>query len=187
MAWLLCSKQDVINIHPCQDEDLKDQWSEMIEGMIRQHMGTPYLGEEEVISEELHCGDGTSILGVRKPPIVSVSEVKVNTLALTAADYVVFNSYIQLRYETFPTGTLNVSISYTSGGLNISPQVRLCAAAMVVAIVNYNRRMGADASIKWGETERKTGEETPNLNVGLTSHLITIMKRTLRRPKIRAK
>lgn len=187
MAWKLCSKQDVIDIHPCQDEDLKDNWSEMVESMIRQHLGTPYLGDEEVISEELHSGDGTSMLAVRKPPIVSVSEIKVNDLTLTAAEYVVFESYVQLRYETFPVNVLNVSISYTSGGLTIDPQVQLCAAAMVVAIINYKSRMGADASLKWGDPERKTGEETPNLNVGLTSHLQTIMRRTLRRKRIRVK
>ena len=185
MAWTLCTKEDVIGIHPCRDEDLKDQWSEMVEAMIRQHLGAPYLGTTQAITDELHSGNNTTIMQVKSPPIVSVTSVSVSGVALTAADYAVFGTYIQLYAQVFTSGILNVKISYVSGLTEIPQQVRLCAAAMVIAIYNYSRRRGADASIKWGDPDRRMGEETPNLTVGLTSHLDQIMKRTLRLYKLR--
>ncbi len=187
MAWTLCSKEDVQNLHPIAETELQDQWSEQVEALIRQHLGTPYLGTTQSITEELHSGDDTSILRVNKPPIISVSELKINTVTITAADYAVFPTYIQLKSQTFIDGTLNVSVSYVSGGITVDPTIKLAAAAMIIAIINYNRRMGADGSIRWGRPEERLGEETPNRNPGLTSHLTIIMKRLLRRKRVRAR
>ena len=188
MTWTLCSKEDVASIHPISNlADLKDEWSDMVEGLIRQYLGQPYLGTTQAITNEWHDGDGKHIINVRKPPIYSVQAIKVNGLALTHADYVVFPNYIELRYSVFPQGILNVGLDYTSGTAEVSDVVRLCAASMIVAIVNYKKRWGADASLKWGEPEKKLGEDTPNYNVGLTSHLTQIMKRLLRRTSVRVR
>jgi hypothetical protein len=185
MAWQLCTKQDVVNIHPVREEDLQDQWSDMVEALIRQYLGAPYLGTTQVITDEEHCGDGTTILQIRKAPIVSVSSLYVNGSYLTASDYAVFDTYIQLRNQVFPKGILNVKVSYTSGESEVSETVKLAAAAMVIAILNYNRRMGADGSLKWSASERQVGEQTPTKTVGLTSHLEQIMKRLLKRRRFR--
>lgn len=185
MAWELCSKQDVIMLQSCREDELQDQWSEMVESMIRQHLGAPYLGTTQAVADEYHSGDGSTILKVRCPPILSVTSLKVNTLAIDTDEYVVFPAYVQLRFETFPKDVLNVVISYTSGGTEIDPTVKLAATAMVIAMLNYYRRMGADSSLKWGDPRDKQGEEGPNLNIGLTSHLQQIMKRTLRRNRVR--
>jgi hypothetical protein len=58
---------------------------------------------------------------------------------------------------------------------------------MIIAIINYKRRMGSDASLKWASPTEKVGEETPNVNVGLTSHLRQIMRRTLQKDRILAR
>lgn len=187
MAWKLCSKSDVAALHPINVEDLMDVWSEMVESMIKQELGTPYLGELEDITDEEHDGDGTAILRVRKPPVSSVTALSANGKAYLESEYAVTSTGVVLRYEKFPKGILNAKISYESGSLDIDSTVQLCAVAMIVAIINYNRRMGADSSFKFGVVNRQVGEPSPNLNVGLTSHLKTIMKRTLRRPRVRVR
>lgn len=188
MAWQLCSKVDVTAIHPIPLSDLQDQWSDMVEGLIKSHLGEPHLGSEQAITDEYHDGDGTYFLRVRKPPIVSVEAVTIGNLTLTSTDYVVFSGYVQLKDRVFPRGNLNVTISYTSGATVVSDNIRLCAAAMIVAMINYRKRMGADASLKWGAPlDMKVGEESPSQNIGLTSHLVTIMKRTLKRRRARVR
>lgn len=185
MAWTLCTKQDVINIQPCREEELLEQWSDMVEAMIRAYKGTPYLGATQAITDEFHSGSGNTVLKVRCPPIQSVSSLTVNEIALDADEYVVFPTYVQLRYDTFLSGILNIKVSYVSGSTTVDPTVNLAAAAMIIAILNYYRRMGADSSLKWGDPRDKQGEEGPNLNIGLTSHLQAIMKRTIRKTKAR--
>jgi len=191
MAWTLCSKEDVTLIHPIQESELEDMWSDTVEGLIRQHMGQPNLGLSEVITNELHNGTGTPLMQVSKPPLLSVQAVRLNGedgLTLGAGDYVVYPSgYIHLKYQDFPQGNLNVSLDYTGGAAAVDQVVRLTATAMIIAIINYRRRGGADASIKWGADDKKAGEPTANQEFGLTTHLQTIMKQLLRRPRARVR
>jgi hypothetical protein len=187
MAWELCSKEEVVSLHPFPVDDLKDFWSDLVEDMIREHMGTPNLGQSVVLTNETHDGDGTNLLIVREPPIISVEELRIHGVASIPADFVSYANRIELVAENFPEGVLNVQIDYTSGDLTVAPKVKGAAAAMIAAIINYRQRYGADSTIKWASNEDiKAGESTPNLNVGLTSHLMQIMKRMLRREKIRA-
>jgi hypothetical protein len=186
MAWTLCTKIDVTDIHPIAESILKDSWSDWAEELIRQRLGEPNLGGNEVIVGEYHDGDGTPILRVRRPMILSVEDVKISGSNVDAGEYVIFPTYIQLKYQTFPKGNLNVTISYTSGG-DVSKVVQMTAAAMIAAIANYHGRMGSDSSIKWGQSPNREGEENPNRRVGLTSHLDTIMRRMLRRRRIRVR
>ena len=182
MAWTLCSKEDVLNIQPIPKSELEDSWSEVVEALIRQHLGTPYLGSTQEITGEKHNGDGTQYMRVKSPPISAVSAIRINGASLLATDFVVHNNYIQLVYETFPRGNLNVEIDYTSGSTNIDPVTKLAASSMIVTIFNYKKRFGADASIKWSNPDKEKGESTPNQDLGLTEHLTSIMKQLLRRP-----
>lgn len=182
IAWQLCSKEDVTIIHPVPISELEDEWSLMVEAMIRQHLGEPYLGTTETITDEWHNGDGTNILSVNSPKIVSVSSLTINGVLLDADDYVLFDAYVELKAQTFPHGILNVKISYVSGDTDITQVVRLAAITMVVAVLQYRRSWGADTDIKWKNPQEDLGGTTPNYNVGLTSHLQAILKRVLRRP-----
>lgn len=186
MAWTLCSKEEVIIIHPFPLDQLHDLWSEVVEDLIIQHLGAPYYGTSQVLINETHDGDGNNILIVRKPPIISVEEVRISAIAVTSADYVVYPNHVALVAQNFTKGILNVQIDYTSGQETVRPTVKLTAIAMIAAIINYTRRYGADSSFKWSSPDDTIGEPTPNLNVGLTSHLRAIMKRMLRREKVRA-
>jgi hypothetical protein len=187
MAWELCSKRDVMSIHPVNDSDLEDQWSDEIEGLIRKYKRSPNLGRTETITDEIHNGDGTPVLHVKKPPISSITSLSVNDVLLTASDYVVFENYIILKAQSFPKGLVNIKVSYVSGTSVVDADIKLTAAAMIIAIYNYKRRMGSDASLKWGSPDNKVGEETPNVNVGLTSHLRQIMRRMLQKDRILAR
>lgn len=186
MAWTLCTKEEVIVIHKYPLDQLEDLWSEVVEDLIIQHLGAPYYGTSQAITNETHDGDGNNILIVRKPPIISVEEVRISAIALTSADHVAYSNHIALVAQNFTEGILNVQIDYTSGQMTVRPTVKLTAIAMIAAIINYYRRYGAEGSFKWGSPDDQIGENTPNLNVGLTSHLRAIMKRMLRRERVRA-
>ncbi len=186
MAWKLCGKEDVISIHPYPADDLKDFWSNSVESLIKEHMGTPNLGESIVVANETYDGDGTNVLIVRQPPIISVEAIRISGVTLVVNAFVVYQNHVALVSEYFSEGLLNVQIDYTSGDPTVSGTVQLIAAAMIAAIINYKQRYGADSTIKWATGDQEMGESTPNLNVGLTSHLKQIMKRMLRRERIRA-
>ena len=193
MAWNLCSKADVISIHPTQESVLQDFWSDSVEAMIRRHVGNPNLGTIRAVANEAYSGDDSMILMVKQPPVISVEALRINGVPLQASDYLVIPNGIQLRYQVFSEGNLNVLVSYTSGtyldsitGLgNIDPVTRLCAAAMIVAILQYRGRAGADSSIKWGSAEPKEGTNGPNMDIGMVDNLTTIMRRLLRRNSLR--
>lgn len=186
MAWELCTKEEVVSIHHAPLDELPDLWSDIVEDMIRTHLGAEYYGTLQAIIAETHNGDNTNILLVRKPPIISVEELRVSAIALVSTGYVIFPNHIALRAQNFPEGTLNVQIDYTSGTAIVKPSVKLAAIAMIAAIMNYRGRYGADSSLKWGTGDQQIGEENPNIKIGLTSHLKVIMKRLLRRAKVRA-
>jgi hypothetical protein len=186
MAWELCTKDEVIAIHHTEYEKLPDLWSDIVEDMIRQHLGAEYYGTSQVITAETHNGDNTNILLVNKPPIISVEEVRVSGISTPATSYVVFPNHIALRAQNFPDGILNVQIDYTSGQTTVRPIVKLTAISMIAAIMTYQGRYGADGSVKWGTGDQQIGEENPNKRIGLTSNLKVIMRRLLRREKVRA-
>lgn len=188
MAWTLCDKEDVMALYPIDEANLNDIWSELVEGLIRTYKGTPYLGVATAIVDEYHNGfGGSDIIVVNKPPIASVQALTVDGAILSSSDYIVFQNRIQLIGRTINEGRLNVIISYTSGTLSTSddPNVRFAAATMIIACINYAGRMGADTSIKWGMTENKEGSPSPNINVGLVTHVRAIMKGMLKREKVR--
>lgn len=180
MAWELCSKEDVMAMTSVPEDELRDMWSEVSEQMIRDYMGTPNLGSSVTITGEVHNGDGSPILMVRQPIIVSVSAIRVSDATITASDYEVFPNYVELASAVFPEGLHNVEIDYVSGG-DVPSRVRLTATLMVIACLNYRRRRGADTSSKFAVPESNTGEETANMNIGLVSHLDMILKQSLQR------
>jgi hypothetical protein len=190
MSWILCSKADVISIHPIAESALPDLWSDAVEQLIREHLGKPSLGLAQITVTESYSGDGTPVLTPRQLPIISVTSLSID--GETVTDYTVNKTAIQLNGERVITpGNLNVSITYVAGGgvdingLIADPLIRLTAAAMVVAIANYRGRAGADSSIKWGNADQKEGNSTATFDVGLTSHLRRIIKNMLRRSRLR--
>ncbi len=56
MAWTLCSKDDVLSIHPTNTNALKDFWSNAVEAMIREYLGMPYLGRQVQVAAKSTMG-----------------------------------------------------------------------------------------------------------------------------------
>lgn len=253
MAWVICSRQDVQDLANIPQNALPDSWSEMVEGLIRQHVGSPYIGKTETTSES-HTGTGdgiitvdrspiayvnsiyingieyldeytvnettitiptanydsgdvaivnyeslgitisetqsiyeaTYVIRVRKGPIISVTSLTVDSVALTADDYYVDHSNIFLKTRKALAGNLNVEVTYVSGTATINPTYRLAAIAMIIALYNYKQRSGADSSIVWADPDVKAGEKTQSKSTGLLDHLQRIMMSTIRRNKVRA-
>ena len=192
MSWTLCSKADVISIHPTSEAALPDLWSDAVEQLIREHLSKPSLGLSQATVTESYSGDGTPALFLRQLPIISVSSLSIDGGDIPSTEYIVNKTGIQLTGErTFTQGNLNIEVTYETGGgvdesgLITDPLIRLTAAAMVVAIANYRGRAGADSSLKWGNAEQKEGNSTPTFDIGLTSHLRKIMKNMLRRSRLR--
>jgi cell division ATPase FtsA len=184
MAWDFCTPDQVVELRHFQAENIKDNWSNAVESLIRQHVNAPYLGTTETITNELHSGDNNPIIMVKKPPIYTFTELRVSSTALVSTDYVSFDNYVMLTGGmTFPSGVLNVAIDYVSGS-DVDSLINMTAIAMLTAFINYQQRYGADTSLIWEDTT-EVGENTPNLNVGLTSHLMQIMKRMLRKRALR--
>lgn len=197
MPWTLCTKEDVIALLPTSAANIPDFFSIVVEGLIRERIGAPGIGGHALIEREQHRGSGTNMLFVKNAPILGVSELRIQNILVPATDYVVGKRSVELKYGLFPDTCYDIFISYASGteideeGLvnikDVEPSVRLAAASMIVAMLNYRGKAGADQSIKWSNVEQKEGESSPNVNVGLTSHLVKIMDRMLRRETIKVR
>ena len=184
MAWKLCSKQDVEDLHNVAGEDLKDSWSELVEGLISEYMGSPAL-VSDIAYQEKHSGSNGYALNVRRPPIKSVTAVKFDGSTIASTDYIVGETTVTLLYYPFPSGHKNIEIDYTSGADTVPQSVRLAAASMLAACVNHYKRFGADGSLKWADTEQSVAGPTPTRDIGLITHLKAIMMSALRRNKLR--
>lgn len=185
MPWTICEKSDVLSLHPISTDELKDEWSELAESAIRRWYGYPYYGTSQAVSDEYHSGSGTPFLRVSAPPIISVTSLYINNSLVPASSYLVKKNYVILIDGTvFSQGNMNVKISYVSGSA-VDDNTRFTCATLIVAIINYRKRYGADASIKWSKSENQLGEASPQKAVGLTQHLNDIMKESLQRPFMR--
>jgi len=185
LAWTLCSKQDVAVLHHIEVTSLQDAWSEMVEGLISEYMGSPAIVQDTTYTETFD-GDGKDIITVRRPPIKTVTSVSFSGTSISSGDYEVGDTIIKLLYYGTPAGSRNVEVVYVSGYSDDVPaSVRLAAAAMIAAISNHYGRFGADTSLKWADVQDTRTSNTPTKAGGLITHLESIMKSIIRRNKIR--
>ncbi|MHA1908630.1 MAG: hypothetical protein ACW98Y_15115 [Candidatus Thorarchaeota archaeon] len=191
MAWTYVSKSVVAALAKTSIDDLQDEWSNWVEFLITQRQGYEYLGTTTTITEEAHDGDGTPRLFVKKPPIVSVTEVKIGSIsptAITSSSYKVYDHYIELgnTYATslsgaidgplniFSKGTQNILITYVSGVAIVPQDVEMCAALMLAEVAKYNRKGGSDNTIKF--SSQRTQGQSINIFVdkGLVASVLSI-------------
>lgn len=188
MAWELCTKEDVVDIYPTDESQLRDFWSEIVDQMIRDYLDQPTIGTSTVITEELHDGTGTDTLIPNYLPIISVQAIRISDASVSAGEYKIFKDHIQLLLgQIFPSGKANVEIDYTSGIATVSPTVRFCAASMIVAILTYRGRGAAESSIRAMNARQAEGGPTApgNITSGLIVHLYSLMQGLLKRDEIR--
>lgn len=188
MAWSLCTRDDVMSIFKIDEASLHDFWSETAESMIRGYLRAPYLGLAPVTISEYHSGDGTGVLPVNSPPLTEVLELLVDGVALAAGDYQAFSTSVILTGSAvFPEGLMNIKVTYKSGGTGIPDKVSMTCATMIAAIASYEGRAGTDASLKYGDLTPYIGGDATNKNIGLVTHLQTIMQGMLSRYRLRVR
>ena len=183
MAWTFCSKEDVIAIHKVPISSLQDFWSEIAESFIRTHLGARYLGNSTELVE-YYDGENSDTLIVKNPPISSVSSIYVNGSLIDPDSYLAGETAIWLlNSNIFPSGRRNIKVTYTSGTAEVSTEIRTACAIMVVAVSDYWSSLGSDTSLVFGSSE-VLGGSTPNIEIGLVSHMKQIMYGLLRRYKV---
>src|SRR3972149_2421174 len=192
MPWTYTTKELVSGFAKVPEGELRDAWSNWVEDLINQHVGTSYTGTV-TYTNEMHDGDGGSFLFVNHPPIVSVSALSISGGDMIPSDYKVYESFIELvgapatemsqalyRPSTFPVGAGNVLISYIGLSAAVPARVQLAGTQMVSLIALVNQREGADASLKYSKVTQTQGDTvTTTGSVGLQSGLMDIMKRYL--------
>lgn len=188
MAWELCTEQDVRDIQT-MPSTIPETWSEMVEGMVRQHTGLNKLGVTSASYTDTKSGDNSTFMRLRNSPLIAVASVTIDGVAVSS-DYIYAGEYfIQLTEgKVFTYGTRNVVVVYTAGEGTITPDVRLASAQMVAAVANYYGRAGADQSIKWStgtDPTERGGEDSSTTKLGLSSHLRGIMTATIFNKKIK--
>lgn len=186
-AWTLCSEQDVRDLQT-MPATIPETWSEMVEGMIRQYTGLTMLGLDTDTFTQYLSGDNSTIIRLKKSPIIAVSSLTIDSVAVASADMYVGSYFVQLlNGSVFTYGTRNVIVTYTAGGGDISTDIRMSAAQMVVAVNNFYGRGGSDASIKWSTMTdgERGGEDSATKNLGLSGHLESIMKATIKNKRIK--
>jgi len=161
----------------------------MVEGMIREFIGRPQLGLTTTSFTETKSGDGSTWMRLKHTPIVAVSQILVSDVAVDADNIYVGEYYVQLKNNlSFTRGVRNVDITYTAGSGDVTADIRLAAATMIVAINNFYGRQGSDSSLKWStmtDSKDKGGEPSPDKNLGLASHLDGIMKSMIKKKTLK--
>jgi hypothetical protein len=163
----------------------------MVEGMIREYVGQSRLALPSSEFTDYISGDNTTLLRLRNSPVIAVSSVVVSSTAITSANLYTGAYYIQLLEGTFTKGVRNVVVTYTAGGGTVTPDVRMAAAMMIVAVNNYYGRGGSDASLKWstmmddGRDHQRGGEDSPVKRMGLAAHLRGIMSTVINQKRFR--
>lgn len=143
------------------------------------------------LTGELHNGNGSSILQPNHTPIVSVSALSIDGIAISAADYTVQPEYVELKQleeysarlrgvqQLFGVGSRNVSISYTAG-YDAVPQLVADACVMQV---QYLRNVGGHIGIR-SESSNAADHSTSYHHTGLATQVQIIANR-YQRPRMR--
>jgi hypothetical protein len=197
MAWTYVSRDVVAHLTHVSEENLQDEWSNWVEALIQEHMGYETIGTNTTITSEKHDGDGSNVLFVKKPPIISVTELKLGSTsptALSSTAYKVYGQYVKLvsnpsytiaysnETNIFPVGTQNIEITYVSGLATVPMTVQLCAAVMIGEIAKSHRKGGADNTLMYPVPDRTQGQRSGvRAERGLLATLRSHMNNTLRK------
>ena len=194
MSYNYTTKIKVSALSQIPTTDLNDEWSDWVEALIDEYVGESYTGLTTHTAEK-HDGDGSGILFVDHPPIVSVSAMSVDASTLTDSDYKVYNSYVKIisdplssvsdalyQRTVFPEGQQNVSITYVGGSATVPKRIEMAATQMIAQIALVYKREGSDASLKYSRVTRNDGDvSTTTESFGLQGTLYDIMKKYLNR------
>jgi len=140
MSWQLCSKQDVISIHPTNESVLQDFWSDTVRSPDPPAYYAAQPGKSGSPSPTNFIAETNFQHPPGKQPIDYCGNGPANKwgtsqgIRLCSGELPAFDLVLQ----KFTKGHLNVCVSYTSGTLpdpdlgtiTIDPIIRMTAAAM---------------------------------------------------------
>lgn len=198
MAWVLCSREDVSRYLGLSEDRIDDYFSEWVEGLIEEHVGTSYSDIATTHTDEEYDGDGTDTLMLRHFPVTSVSSLSVDDAAVGTSQYKVYSGgFIRLVHSkdspildamnfpgaTFPFGQKNVKVTYIVGQTAIPAHVRFCAVQMIAQIALVHERMGGEGSLalSMASTRQAGDRDRPTWTADLTGKMNTIMRNMLGR------
>lgn len=194
MSWELVTRAEVANLAGQDVATLRDEWYDWVVGILKQETGYEYIeGTTATVTDEAHDGNGTDLLVVKKPPIVSVASLSIGGSGVSSNRYKVYDQYVRMVSTLddtipsyFPIGVQNVLITYTSGFTAVPADVKLAVANAIEIIMLHNLRGGTTANIKWSVPERTDGADEPPLPVASLSRVVrNIIRKGIRRKGLR--
>lgn len=181
MAWEVISRGQVAALSGLNESEIRDEWYDWVIAIVREETPYEYFGVTATITGETHDGDGTNLLVVRYPPIVSVSSLSISDSAVTSTYYKIYDHYVLLTQTdenilnpVFPVGTQNISITYVSGFQN-TPGDLIFAIANAIEIIALHKLRGASvADLRFDTAEESAG--TPQYGVPVSSLQATVRR-----------
>lgn len=192
--WKYCTKSEVAAMSGLAESVFDDSWSQMAEEYIDEYTGETYTGST-AYTESLD-GDGISDTMILKhTPVISVTSVSIDGVALQSSDYKVYESgYIRLVSTTgsaldkatgsvgsvFPEGQQNVVIVYNAGVTSVPAYVKLAAILCISEIAVFSERAGANASLAVSRASQRAGDGAAyQTAAALAGKMRTIVRNTI--------
>jgi len=189
--WKYCTKSEVAGFSGLAESTFADAWSQMVEEYIDEYTGESYSGAATYT--ESVDGDGINdTIILSHTPIISVTSVSIDGVALQSTDYKVYNSgYIKLVSSVgsaidratgtagaaFPEGQQNVVIVYSGGVVSVPAYVKLAAMLCLAEISVYSEKAGANASLAVSRASQRAGD---GANYATSAALATKLRSIIR-------
>ena len=131
MAWVLCSKQDIQDFANIPQNALPDSWSEVVEGLIRQRVGSPYVGKTQTTTETF-TGTGDGIITLERPPVASVTSITING-NVYIDEYTLLADTIVLPVANYGLGD-SATVVYESLGISVYEEQSIYEPTWVISV-----------------------------------------------------
>lgn len=156
MAWEAVSKDEVAALSGVASSALRDEWYNMAIAVIAELANLWNIGTPTNITE-VKDGNGTSRIMVNRPPVYSVTSVKIDDVPVPASAIVYDSSGIHLKSTVsvnpyvgrirFERGVKNVELAYVSGSPVVDHSVSLAIALIVKELSNLKTAEGTDSRL----------------------------------------
>jgi hypothetical protein len=185
MAWEIVSRAEVSSVSGMNADELRDDWYNMVVGIL--HEVTPYelFHTTTTITDEVHDGDGTNLLVVNRPPIVSISSISIDGVAVSSTCYTAYGNFVKLSPSEenlltpiFPKGVGNVTISYTSGFSTVPTDIKLGVINAIEIIALHKKRGASTADLRYDSAADQDGSPEPGVPYASLAYTIRKILRT---------
>lgn len=179
MAWTIATKEDVRSLYKQDVDTLEDNWSDYAESLLLEYINKP-IGEitTDTTFTEYISGEGYNVI-LTDRPITSLTAITIliddaDNENVVLDDVRTVQNEIIYEIDNFPQGSRNIKVEY-EGTVPEKKVYNLAVVLMIIAIMNFEGRKGADSNIEWANLSDEFGNETANENLGLASHLNAIL------------